>query len=158
MVWFPRRAKRSQECEPDTRHGSRPNQPTLRPLFLYVEGPSLPGRPAPVIGLDGDLYLDRVGAGGKPPGGASQAAAGRIIVEPHLLPVDVHVYVVPGQEAAVPVLHVGVDGGAVNIDVSGGAHRGYEDSAPRSTAARTSSAARSPPSPPSAHPLSTPPQ
>ena len=154
MVWFPRRAKRSQECEPDTRHGSRPNQPTLRPLFLYVEGPSLPAHC--VIGAG--LYLDRVGAGGKPPGGASQVAAGPPIVEPLLFPVDVHVYVVPGQEATLPVLHVGVDGGAVNIDVSGGAHRGYEDSAPRSTAARTSSAARSPPSPPSAHTLSTPPQ
>ena len=65
------------------------------PLFLYVEGPSLPARPRSVIGLDGGLYLDRVSAGGKAPGGACQTTAGPPIVEPHILPVEVHVYVVP---------------------------------------------------------------
>ncbi len=65
------------------------------PLFLYVEGPSLPARPRSVIGLDGGLYLDRVSAGGKAPGGACQTTAGPPIIEPHILPVEVHVYVVP---------------------------------------------------------------
>jgi hypothetical protein len=118
----------------------------------HRERPSLSGRPRPVIGLDDGFYLDRVSAGGKAPGGTRQAAARLPIVEPHRLPVEVHVYVVPGQEDAVPVLY---DGGVRVIDDSGGCNRGYEDRAPRTTAAPWPSAAGSPPS---SHALSTPPQ
>ena len=156
----PLRAERSQECEPDTRHGSRPNRPTFScPLFLYVEGPSLPARLAvSVIVLSIGFYLDRVSAGGKAPGGACQAAAGPPIAEPHILPVEVHVYVLPGKEAAIHGLHECLDGGAGTLDLSGRARRGYEDSAPRTTAVRALCAARSPPpSSTSAHALSTPP-
>src|SRR5215212_8634315 len=97
------------------------------PLFLYVEGPPLPARPVSVIVLDVGLYLDRVRAGGKPLGGACYPAAGPPIAEPHRLAVEGHVYVVLGQEAAPPVLHVGLNGGPGSIDPSGGAHRGYDD-------------------------------
>jgi hypothetical protein len=132
----------------------------IRPLLLYVEGPFLPAPLAPsVIGFDVGLYLDRVGTGGEPPGGAFQLARGLPIGEPLLLPVEVHVYVVPGQEAAVPGRNDSPDGGAGAADVSGRTYRRYEDSAPRTTtAARVASAARPPPSPPSTHTLSTPPR
>src|SRR5215217_8317146 len=66
------------------------------PLSPYVEGPSLPARPRAVIGLDGILYLYRVRAGGKAPGGACYPAAGPPIAEPHRLAVEVHVYVLLG--------------------------------------------------------------
>src|SRR5918998_3445748 len=121
----------------------------------HRERPSLSGCPRPVIGLDDGFYLDRVSAGGKTPGGTRQAAARLPIVEPHWLPVEVHVYVVPGQEYTVPVLYDGPDGGVRVIDDSGGCNRGYEDRAPRTTAAPWPSAAGSPPS---SHALSTPPQ
>src|SRR5215210_8114045 len=130
------------------------------PLLLYVEGPLLPAPLAPsVIGFDVGLYLDRVGSGGEPPGGTFQLAAGPPIGEPLLLPVEVQVYVVPGKEVAVPVRNDSPDGGANAADVSGRVHRGYENSAPRTTtAARVPSAARPPPSPTSTHALSTPPR
>src|SRR4028118_1818022 len=132
----------------------------IRPLLLYVEGPFLPAPLAPsVIGFDVGLYLDRVGSGGEPPGGAFQLARGLPIGEPLLLPVEVQVYVVPGQDAAVPGRNDSPDGGADAADVSGRTYRGYENSAPRTaTAARVASAARPPPSPPSTHTLSTPPR
>jgi hypothetical protein len=132
---------------------------TLRPSFLYIEGPSLPARLA-VSGvvLCVGFYLDRVRARGKAPGGACQAAAGAPIAEPHRLPVEVHVYVVPGQVAAIHGLHECLDSGAWTFDLSGRARRGYEDSAPRTTTVPAPCATRSPPSPPSAHALSTPPQ
>ena len=101
----------------------------------HRERPSLSGRPRSEIGLDDGFYLDRVSAGGKAPRGARQAAARLLIIEPHRLPVEVHVYVVSGQEDAVPVLYDGPDGGVRAIDDSGGASRGYEDRAPRTTAA-----------------------
>jgi hypothetical protein len=133
---------------------------TLRPSFLYIEGPSLPACLAvSLIVLGVDFYLDRVRARGKAPGGACQAAAGAPIAEPHRLPVEVHVYVVPGQVAAIHSLHECLDGGAWTFDLSGRARRGYEDSTPRTTAVVALCATRSPPPPPpSAHALSTPPQ
>ena len=125
---------------------------TLRPSFLYLEGPSLPARLAvSVVILGVGLYLDRVIARGKTPGGACQAAAGPPIAEPHRLPVEVQVYVVPGQVAAIHGLHECLDGGAWTFDFSGRARRGYEDSTPRTTAVPALCATRSPPSPPSAH-------
>ena len=108
---------------------------TLRPSSLYIEGPSLPARLAVsgvVLGVD--LYLDCVRARGKAPSGACQAAAGAPIAEPHRLPVEVHVYVVPGEVAAIHGLHECLDGGAWTFDLSGRARRGYKDSAPRTTA------------------------
>src|SRR5918998_1618587 len=130
------------------------------PSLLYVEGPFLPAPLAPsVIGFDVGLDLDRVGSGGEPPGGAFQLAGGPPVGEPFLLPVEVQVYVVPGQEVAIPILNDSPDGGADAADVSGRTHRGYENSAPRTTtAACVPSAARPPPSPPSTHALSTPPR
>jgi hypothetical protein len=151
-------AKRSQACEPDTRHGARARTGlTLRPSFLYHEGPSLPARLAvSVIVLGVGLYLDRVSAGGKAPGGARQAAAGPPVAEPLRLPVEVHVYIAPGEVAAIHGLHECLDGGAWTFDLSGRARRGYEDSAPRTTAVGALCAARSPPpSSPSAHALLT---
>jgi hypothetical protein len=127
-------------------------------MMRHRERPSLSGRSRSVIGLDDSFYLDRVSAGGKAPGRARQATARLPKVEPHRLPVEVHVYVVSGKEDAVPILYDGPYGGVRAIDDSGGAHRGYDDRAPRTTAAPWPSAARSPPSPPSAHALSTPPQ
>src|SRR4028119_1618514 len=132
----------------------------IRPLLLYVEGPFLPAPLAPsVIGFDVGLYLDRVGSGGEPPGGAFQLAGGPPVGEPLILPVEVQVCVVPGQEVAVPVLDDGPDGGADAADVSGRSHRGYENSAPRTpTAAPPPPAATPPPPSPSTHALSTPPR
>ena len=107
---------------------------TLRPSSLYIEGPSLPARLAVsgvVLGVD--LYLDGVRARGKAPSGACQAAAGAPIAEPHRLPVEVDVYVVPGEVAAIHGLHECLDGGAWTFDLSGRARRGYKDSAPRTT-------------------------
>jgi len=135
----------------------RTSLPSL-PLFLYVEGPSLPARPFSVIVLGIGFYLDRVSARGKAPGGARQAAAGPPIIKPHRLPVEVHVYVVPGQEAAIHGLHECLDVGSGTLDNPGGARPGYEDSTPRTTAVRAPRAARSPPSSSSAHALSTPSQ
>ena len=125
------------------------------PLLLYVEGPFLPARLAPpVVGFDVGIYFDRVGAGGEPPGGAFQVTGSPPVGEPLLLPVEVQVYVVPGQGGAVPVLDDGPDGGAGATNVSGRTNRGYENSAPRTTtAARVPPAARPPPSPPSTHTL-----
>ena len=60
--------------------------------FLYVKGPSLPTHS--VIGAG--LYIDRVSAGGKPPGEASHGATGPVKVETHVFPVDVHIYVMSG--------------------------------------------------------------
>ena len=132
---------------------------TLCPSFLYLEGPSLPASLAvSVIVLGVGLYLDRVSARGKAPGRACQAAAGPPIAEPHRLPVEVHVYVVPGQVAAIHGLNECLDGGAWTFDFSGRARRGYEDSTPRTTAVPALCATRPPPSPPSAHALSTPSQ
>src|SRR4028119_2022917 len=130
------------------------------PLLLYVEGPFLVAPLAPsVVGFDVGRYLDRVGSGGEPPGGAFQLAGGPPVGEPLILPVEVQVYVVPGYEVAVPVLDDSPDGGADAADVSGRSHRGYENSAPRTTtAARVPPAARPPPSSPSTHELSTPPR
>jgi len=132
----------------------------IYPLLLYVERPFLPAPLAPsIIGFDVGLYLDRVGSGGEPPGGAFQLAGGPPVGEPLLLPVEVQVYVVPGQEVAVPVLNDSPDGGADAADVSGRTYRGYENSAPSATtAARVPPAARPPSSPPSTHTLSTPPR
>lgn len=120
---------------------------------LYIEGPSLPTRSAPsVIGLAVGLYLDSVSAGRKIPSVAFQAAGGPPIGEPHIRPVEVHVYVVLGQIVTLPVQHGSLDGGAGAIDVSGGTRRGYEDSAPRNTAPAAPFAAGSrPPSPTPAH-------
>jgi hypothetical protein len=153
-------AKRSQACEPDTRHGARARTGlTLRPSLLYHEGPSLPARLAvSVIVLGVGLYLDRVSARGKAPGRACQAAAGPPIAEPLRLPVEVHVYIVPGQVAAIHGLNECLDGGAWTFDFSGRARRGNEDSAPRTTAVPALCATRSPPSTPSAHALSSPSQ
>src|SRR4028118_305048 len=130
------------------------------PLLLYVEGPFFPAPLAPsIIGFDVGLYLDRVGSGGEPPCGAFQLAGGPPVGEPLLLPVEVQVYVVPGQKGAVPVRNDSPDGGADAADVSGRTYRGYENSAPRTPpAARVPPAARPPPSPPSTHTLSTPPR
>src|SRR5215210_3849320 len=101
------------------------------PLLLYVEGPFLPAHLAPsVLRFDVGLYLDRMGAGGEPPGGTFQVAGGPPVGEPLLLPVEVHVYVMPGQEVAVPVLNDSPDGGAGATYVSGRTYRGYENSAP----------------------------
>ncbi|HEY6581599.1 MAG TPA: dihydrodipicolinate synthase family protein [Rubrobacter sp.] len=60
-------------------------------LFLDVEGPLLPARPAPStpVSIGIGLYLDRVDAFGKASGGASQGAGGRPVVEPHHPPVEV---------------------------------------------------------------------
>src|ERR671916_1212662 len=130
------------------------------PSLLYVERPFLPAPLAPsIIGFDVGLDLDCVGSGGEPPGGAFQLTGGPPVGEPLLLPVEIQVYVVPGQEVAVPVRNDSPDGGANTADVSGRVHRGYENSAPRTTtAARVPSAARPPPSPTSTHALSTPPR
>ena len=119
----------------------------LPPLIPYVEGPTLPARPRSVVGFDGGLYLDRVRAGGEVPGGARQATAGAPVAEPLRLAVEVDVYVVPREECAVPVLHESPDGGVRTIDDPSGAHRGYEDRAPRTIP---------PASSPSAHALSAP--
>src|SRR4028119_1155578 len=130
------------------------------PLLLYVEGPFLPAPLAPsVVGFDVGLYLDRVGSGGEPPGGALQLAGAPPVGEPLLLPVEVQVYVVPRQEVTVPVLDDSPDGGTDAADVSGRTYRGYENSASRTTtAARVPPAAGPPSSPPSTHALSTPPR
>ncbi len=115
-------------------------------LFLYVEGPFLPVRLAPSVIVFGiGFYLDRVGAGGKLSGGTFQLAGGPPVSEPQILTVEVQIYIVPGQIVTLPVLHEGPDGGAGAIDVSGGAHRSYKDSAPRNTAPRPPSTAGSRP-------------